>query len=264
MPELPEIEAYRKYVEDTSLKKRIIKLHLHPGIGGMLLQTTDKALKDTLEENSFVGTFRHGKFLFINLKSKASLMLHFGMTGDLNYTTSDVRPKSYALIFQFKGNHQLIFSDVRKLGKIALVKDIDAFVKKRGYGKDALRITQDEFCTKFAGKKTAIKAFLMDQKVAAGVGNEYSDQILFQCRIHPASPTARLPERKRVEIFKRMNAILKKAIKKRTEHKKMTKFFFLENRKAGLACPRCKGETEWATIGGRSSYFCSSCQKRYT
>jgi formamidopyrimidine-DNA glycosylase len=261
MPELPEIETYRKYVEDTSMRKRIEKVQLRTQ--GMLLDTTDKALKGTLEGNSFADTFRHGKFLFITLKSKESLMLHFGMTGDLEYTEIGYQPKSYAILFQFRNKHQLIFSDARKFGKIALVKDVAAFIKKRGYGIDALAITREEFLKKFSKKKTPIKASLMDQKAVAGVGNEYSDEILFQCRIHPASSTAKLSEKQLMEVYKTMKAVLKEAVRKRAERKKMTKFFFLENRKTGLVCPRCKGKTEWKTIGGRSSYFCPSCQKLY-
>jgi formamidopyrimidine-DNA glycosylase len=261
MPELPEIETYRKYVEDTSMGKRIEKVQLRTH--GMVLETTDKALKGTLEGNTFVNTFRHGKFLFITLKSKDSLMLHFGMTGDLEYTEITNQPKSYAILFQFKNKHQLVFSDVRKFGKIALVKDVVAFIKKRGYGTDALAITKEEFLNKFSKKRTPIKASLMDQKAIAGVGNEYSDEILFQCRVHPASSTTKLSEKQLTEIHKTMRAVLKEAVKKRAERKKMKKFFFLENRKAGLACPRCKGKTEWETIGGRSSYFCPSCQKLY-
>jgi formamidopyrimidine-DNA glycosylase len=261
MPELPEIEAYRKYIEHTSLGQRIVKVQLRTQ--HMLLHTTDKALKDTLEGNTFKDTFRHGKFLFIMLKSKESLMLHFGMTGDLDYTESDKPPKSYAIIFQFKNKHQLVFSDVRRLGKIALVKDVDAFIKKRGYGKDALKITKDEFLKKLNKKRTPIKASLMDQKAVAGVGNEYSDEILFQCRVHPGSSTAKLPEKLLVTIYDVMRSVLKEAVRKRAERKKLTKFYFLGNRKAGLVCPRCKGKTEWQTIGGRSSYFCPSCQKLY-
>jgi formamidopyrimidine-DNA glycosylase len=190
-------------------------------------------------------------------------MLHFGMTGDLEYSELTNQPKSYAIIFQFRNKHQLVFSDVRKFGKIALVKDVAAFIKKRGYGTDALSITKEEFLKKFSKKRTSIKTSLMDQKAVAGVGNEYSDEILFWCRIHPASSTVKLSEKQLTEIHKAMLSILKEAVKKRAERKKMTRFFFLENRKAGLVCSRCKGKTEWETIGGRSSYFCPSCQKLY-
>jgi formamidopyrimidine-DNA glycosylase len=261
MPELPEVETYRKYVEETSIGKRIENVQLRTQ--GMLLDTTDKELRGTLEGNTFVDTFRHGKFLFIRLKSKESLMLHFGMTGDLDYTKTTHQPGSYAMLFQFRNKHQLVFSDVRRLGRIALMNDVEAFIKKRGYGIDALVITQEELLRKFARKRTPIKASLMDQKVVAGVGNEYSDEILFQCRIHPASSTAKLSERQLSEIYKVMLSTLKKAVRKRAERKKMIEFFFLENRKAGLVCPRCKGKIEWETIGGRSSYFCPSCQELY-
>lgn len=261
MPELPEVESFRKYVADTSLRQRIEKVQLKTN--GMLLDTTDKALKDVLEGNVFEDTFRHGKFLFIKLKSKESLMLHFGMTGDVEYSKSQELPKSYVIIFQFKNGSQLVFSDPRKLGKVSLIKDVEAFIQKRKYGKDALEITKEEFLKRFSKKRTPIKVSLMDQKTIAGVGNEYSDEILFQCRIHPGSSTVKLSLKQLLQIYSSMKSILKTAVKKNADRAKLKKYFFLDNRKAGLICPRCKGKTEWKTIGGRSSYFCPSCQKFY-
>jgi formamidopyrimidine-DNA glycosylase len=261
MPELPEVESFRKYIEDTSFGQRISKVQL--STRNMLLETTDKDLKTALEGNSFADTFRHGKFLFIELKSKQFLMLHFGMTGDLDYSEEPKKPKSFAMIFTFSNKHQLVFSDPRRLGKIALVDDPQAFIAKRKYGKDALNISRQEFLKRFKNKKTPIKVSLMDQKTIAGVGNEFSDEILFQSKIHPNSNTAALSEEQLVMIFNAMKRILNESVKKNADRSKLKNYFFLGNRKAGLACSGCQGETEMQTIGGRSSYFCPSCQKIY-
>jgi formamidopyrimidine-DNA glycosylase len=191
-------------------------------------------------------------------------MLHFGMTGELNYYKPEAKsPKTYVLLLHFSNGHNFSFSDRRRLGKIALVDDVEAFIKKRGYGKDALQITREEFIEKIRKKRTPVKVTLMDQKIVAGVGNEFSDEILFQCKIHPASNTSKLSEKQLNEIYDRMKSILKEAVKHNADRDQLTKYFFLDNRKARLECPRCKGETEFQTIGGRSSYFCPSCQKLY-
>lgn len=263
MPELPEVESFKKYLDKTSLHQTIEDVSL--ASPGMLLNTSRKKLSAMLKGNSFEKSQRHGKFLFIQLQSKGFLMIHFGMTGFFQYGNHDKKSiKPYALLVQFSNGNNLIFSDVRKLGKIAIVENVDSFVEKRGYGKDALKIDEGEFMQLFEKRKAPIKAALMNQKILAGVGNEYSDEILFQSRIHPASITSKLSKKQLKEIFHHMHTVLKEAVKQNADHDKLKQYFFLDNRKAGLPCPgNCKGKTEFQTIGGRSSYFCPSCQKLY-
>lgn len=262
MPELPEVESFRNYIADTSLHQKIKTVKT--ATRGMLIDSTDQQLKEILEGNSFENTFRHGKFLFITLRSQGSLMLHFGMTGDLHYYKPDTSSqRSYVLLLQFENGYNLSFSDARRLGKIALVRDVQEFISKRGYGKDALQIMLEEFLKILGKKRTAIKVSLMDQKTVAGVGNEFSDEILFQSKVHPSSVTSKIPVKKLTEIYDNMKQTLQEAVKKNADREKLKQYFFLDNRKAGLPCPVCKGKTEWETIAGRSAYFCTSCQKLY-
>lgn len=230
----------------------------------MLWDTAAKDLIDTLTGNTFQSTFRHGKFLFIELKHSGYLMLHFGMTGDLLYYTSDkAHPKAYVLLMHFENGNSLLFSDSRMLGMIALVKDVDAFIKKRGYGPDALLVSQKEFTFLLEKRKVAIKTALMNQKIIAGVGNEFSDAILFQCKIHPSTPCHHLEEQQLHEVYHVMKKILKEAVSHNADRDELNHYFLLNQRKAGLRCVRCEGKTEFLTIGGRSSYFCPSCQMLY-
>jgi formamidopyrimidine-DNA glycosylase len=262
MPELPEVESFRKYIVKTSLDKKIEVARL--ASPGMLLHTTEKNLIKVLQGNEFESTFRHGKFLFIKLKDHGNLMLHFGLTGDLEYVRpGENPPEKFALQFHFTDDSALFFTDTRKMGKIALVDDVDSFIKSRGYGTDALKIREDDFIQKIQKRKVAIKTVLMDQKIVAGVGNEFSDQILFQTKIHPATITTALPARQLKAVYQSMVNILREAVKANSKRDKLEHYFFLDNRKAGLSCPRCKGKTAFQTIGGRSSYFCPRCQKKY-
>ena len=262
MPELPEVESFRKVIDRTSLNKKIEVARL--ASPNMLLKTKEKDLIRALEDNAFNETFRHGKFLFIKLKSEMTLMLHFGLTGDIVYVKAgDDPPEKFALKFHFEDDTDLFFTDTRKMGKIALVKDIDEFISERKYGTDALKIKEKDFVERIGKKKMAVKTALMDQKTLAGVGNEYSDEILFQTKIHPASTATALSEKQLKDIYKSMTTILKDAVKANANRDKLKQYFFLDNRKAGLKCPRCKGDTAFETIGGRSSYFCPKCQKKY-
>jgi formamidopyrimidine-DNA glycosylase len=261
MPELPEVESFRRFIEKTSLDQTIELIKI--GAPNMLLNTSSKKLSAVLEGNSLIGTVRHGKFLFIRLKKNGSLMLHFGLTGDLVFIKKDQDdpPAKFALRFHFKGGNDLYFTDTRKMGKIALVDDVDEFIIQRKYGPDALKIKADDFTTRIGKKRVAIKTALMDQNTVAGVGNEFSDEILFQTKIHPSSIAANLSAAQLKKIHTTMVPVLKEAVKHNGDRSKLGHYFFLDNRKAGLTCPRCKGKTEFKTIGGRSSYFCPSCQK---
>jgi formamidopyrimidine-DNA glycosylase len=262
MPELPEVESFRRFIDKTSLHKKIELARL--ASPGMLLNTREEDLIRTLEGTSMEKTFRHGKFLFIKLKNDNNLMLHFGLTGDVEFVKpGDTTPDKFALQLHFSDDSDFFFTDTRKMGKIALVDDIQKFVSERGYGTDALKIKQNDFIERISKKKVAIKTVLMDQKIVAGVGNEFSDEILFQTKIHPASSTVSLSKKKLAGIYETMITILKEAVKSNANRQKLEHYFFLENRKAGLSCPRCKGKTAFETIGGRSSYFCPKCQKMY-
>jgi formamidopyrimidine-DNA glycosylase len=263
MPELPEVENFKNYIDETSLHQKIAAIQI--AAPELLVNTTIDILRDTLKGNVFEDTFRHGKFLFIRLLKNGFLMLHFGMTGDLLYYTPDKKyPKVYVLLIQFENGRNLAFSDQRRLGKIGLVKNVESFIKDRGYGKDALKISLEEFIALFQKRRIAIKTALMNQKIVAGVGNEFSDEILFQSKVHPESKSNVLPIEKLKEIYQHMLAILQEAIEQNADRSKLEHYFFLDHRKEGLKCPECKGETKLRTIGGRSSYFCPSCQKLYT
>jgi formamidopyrimidine-DNA glycosylase len=264
MPELPEVESFKRYFDKTSLRQKIKRVRL--AAPGMLFHSTEKEVLDNLEGNTFTETRRHGKFFFALLKRNGALMLHFGMTGDLVYHKSDKNsPIRFALLIEFANGKNLAFQDTRKLGMIGWVDNVDAFIQRQGYGEDALKISEKEFVASLQKRKTAIKTAIMNQRVVAGVGNEYSDEILFRSSIHPESPANALSDAKLKEIYSHMKSVLKVAVKRRAGQKKMSEFFFLENRRAGLKCPEgCKGFTEFKTIGGRSAYFCPGCQKLYT
>jgi formamidopyrimidine-DNA glycosylase len=272
MPELPEVESFRNYLEKHALNK-VIK-EAEAANPYMLQDVSKKELEAVLKGNAFVSTHRHGKFLFVKLKKGGYLMMHFGMTGYFESYEAGEKVPYFALLLTFPGGEKFAFVDRRKLGKVSLLEDVEAFIQKRGYGTDALKITQKQFLEALKPRRTAIKTALMAQNIIAGVGNEFSDEILFQAGIHPESKASALSQKQLILIFKEMQKILKKAVKADADRDKLREYFFLDNRKAGLPCPSrspsadgqagCKGRTVLKTIGGRSSYFCPSCQELIT
>lgn len=260
MPELPEVEAYRRYVEETSLKQEISGVRLRNE--HQLADTSKRALVKALRGNKLTGTLRHGKFLFVKLAKGGYLLIHFGMTGDLQYVGDGGKePKFTAFLLEFKKGGMLAFMDRRQIGRIGLVEDVNKFIRHKGYGPDALQINKDEFIERFENRRMNIKSALMNQKLVAGVGNEFSDEILYQVGLHPESRVDKLDKKILGNIYRQMQKVLKKAVDVNADRDRLQQFFFLDNRRAGLECPHCGGKTEFKTVGGRSAYFCPSCQK---
>ena len=253
MPELPEVESFKNYLRKYALKKKIIKATTYDQF---LLKNISKAdLVKALQNNMITDTTRRGKYLACSLQKEGYLIFHFGMTGYFEYfkKPSD-QPKYVQLLLELE-NGNFAFVCKRKLGRILLVDDAEQFFKEKKIGADAMAVKEKDFICLLKKKKGNIKSALMDQTLIAGVGNEFSDEILYQTRIHPNSKTASLPDQKLSEIYKEMQAVLKYFISHNAERGELGKYFLVENRKAGIDCPG-GGKISKETIGGRSSYFC--------
>ena len=107
-----------------------------------------------------------------------------------------------------------------------------------------------------------MKSILLNQKLIAGIGNIYADEILFRARIHPATHASALNDKTLAKLFRATRDILRKAIEAKAEMDRMPKSWLLPHRSKGCKCPRCGRELKSATIGGRTAWFCTHCQKR--
>src|SRR5690606_8766770 len=103
-----------------------------------------------------------------------------------------------------------------------------------------------------------------DQSLIAGIGNVYSDEILFRARIHPATPVHALDDRTLKQLHRQMRRVLETAISKgagsQDVERRMPRTWLLPRRRKGAACPRCGGKLATMGIQGRSSYYCPACQ----
>jgi formamidopyrimidine-DNA glycosylase len=106
------------------------------------------------------------------------------------------------------------------------------------------------------------KAVLMDQKVIAGIGNVYSDEILFQARVNPKSRVDAMGEDLLRILFDAMRNVLRTAIDHGADPDRLPRDFLIHQRHAGGVCPVCGGKVRKETIAGRPSYFCPNCQRR--
>ena len=258
MPELPEITLFKNYLNETSLNKKIVSIDfLHKGG----LQSPKKEFEDALIGKKLKGTHRLGKYLLAETNGDKTLVFHFGMTGKLEYFRKQDPPKYSRVVFNFENDEHLAYACRRKLGKLFIAEGVHEFQKNHDLGKDALELKEEEFLKLFEGKTGSIKGVLTDQHVLAGIGNVYSDEILYQCRIHPKTKANTITDKEKKQLFKKMREVLNKAIEVEGKRSDFPEDYLIQHRKDGEDCPTCEGKIKKIKVSGRSTYFCTSCQK---
>jgi formamidopyrimidine-DNA glycosylase len=115
-------------------------------------------------------------------------------------------------------------------------------------------------------RRGEIKAALMDQSLLAGIGNVYSDEILFQARLHPKTPAEKLDNKQIDAMYRVMRRVLKTAISKGAGSaelfRRAPRTYLLRHRENGAPCPRCGGKVKATKAAGRTAYYCPKCQSR--
>ena len=259
MPELPDVEVYRQYLNSTALHQRIE--HVHVASDSILSETTPQGLGQALRHRSFHSVERHGKYLFIDTDNKW-LVMHFGMTGNIRYFQERQEiPDFTRLLFAFENGYRLAYIAPRKLGRIALSDSPQAWIKRHNLGPDALELTEDQFIRAAAQRRGSVKSWIMNQQRIAGIGNIYSDEILFQARVHPQHLLNNLDRRVLKRIYESTQAVIKDAINARADPERMPAGFLLPHRKQGEYCPACDTPLESVKAAGRTAWYCPNCQR---
>ncbi len=268
MPELPEVETYRRYFEETSLYQPISDVYVEDT---KLLTTDYDTLNQQLKNHQFIGTKRVGKNLFAQLDAPYWLHLHFGMTGDLVYFKDDEdTPRFARIIFKFTNGFRLGFLCPRKFERIGIVEDIEEYLSRKKINKDALEITVEELSKTLNKKNAPIKSVLLDQSTVAGIGNWIVDEVLYQAKVHPEKKANQLSEKEITEIHKSMQFVIQTAIDSQANYDDFPESFLIHARgwgRAGLQdiradkCAECGEKISISKVGGRTTYFCANRQR---
>ncbi len=269
MPELPEVEIRRQYLESSALNQPVS----HIDVEDRKLLTTDLAtLIESLTGRSFTGTRRVGKNLFVFTDEPGVILrMHFGMTGDLEYYHSSLdRPRFARIVFHFTNGFNLGFLCPRKFERVGLVDNIDAFLSKKKIGPDGLTISPTQLAEAVRRKKALIKPVLLDQSVVAGLGNWIVDEVLFQARIHPERISNTLSDDEMYRVQESIKLVLETAIHYEALYRDFPPSFLIHVREwdaspyddveAHKFCPRCGTRIERITVGGRTTFFCPTDQ----
>lgn len=275
MPELPEVETIKRVIEP-----QIIGLEIKDAVINQPSVIAYPAAEDfckILVGQAFSRMERRGKFLKFIFQSGDNLILHLRMTGCLLVTPKNhEREKHTHVIFKLGSETELRFSDTRRFGRFWLIRngktDIYSGIAKLGIEPFSGELTADYLQKKFGKRKKPIKECLLDQTVIAGIGNIYSDEILFAAEVAPACPANDLKH----EDWERLAEIIPERLSYFIDKNKLTPEEYLESKGRdyrntpflqvyghdGEPCPKC-GETLCrAVIGGRGSVYCTNCQKK--
>jgi formamidopyrimidine-DNA glycosylase len=258
MPELPDVEHFRRFFAAHAAGKTVSTVEADPTI---LRNVSVDELARSMGGRRFGEPFRHGKWLACPTDGP-TLLLHFGMTGDLIWSGDHpARHRHDRLFLSFVEGGELRYRNMRKLGGVWLAHDDQEVGETLGsLGPDAMAVGRAEFLARLGRRRGGIKAALMDQRLVAGVGNILADEILWQARIHPTTPIESLTPEERVRLHTVMRRVLRRAV----DHFDYvtTKRTWLSHVRGepGAACPRCKTALARTVVGGRTTYLCPQCQ----
>ena len=269
MPELPEVETYRRYFNQTALGQTVVRFTAQDP--RRQLTTDYDTLQQALRGVTFTDTHRIGKHFLITLSSGNILTLHFGMTGDLAYYRDEEdTPRFARIVFYLDNGFRLGFIDSRKFGRVGLADSIAAYRQAKELGPDALDISLVQLQTSLQNRKAPIKPLLLDQKILAGIGNWIADEVLYQAEIYPAKPAHLLTPAEVKRLHDAIQLVLNTAIEQEASYRTFPKSFLIHARgwddvvlttaAERQVCPRHQTPLTIAKVGGRTTYFCPICQ----
>ena len=271
MPELPEVEAARRLIEDQALGRRVAVVAIadpyvcRPHSAG--------ELRDALAGRALTTAHRRGKQLWCETSGTdgstgpgPDLGIHLGMGGVVVVVSADGRaaeageepgtpprrPEWNRFCVEFGDGGSLSLFDARRLARVRLNPDIGAL------GPDAEQVTPAEFRRLLLTGTTTVKARLLDQSKISGIGNLLADEALWRAKMWPAARVDGLRRSDADRLYRALQAVLRPAVAAGGLHDDAG---VLAERHPGGRCPRDGAEMRHGTVGGRSTWWCSREQR---
>jgi formamidopyrimidine-DNA glycosylase len=273
MPELPEVETIRRQLAPHLTGRTIARAQIldarwtRPDAPAGIEAELGGAVVERLE--------RAGKYLVWELSGDRHLLMHLRMTGTLLFDASAPPPHTRVML-DLDDGHRLIYIDPRRFGTGHLVHGAaacDEYLNAR-LGIEPLTpgFTASHLRGLARDRTAPIKAFVLDQRQIAGVGNIYADEALFRAGIHPLRPAGRLGGADWVRLRDGIEQALSAGIEAKGASiddfrhidgaRGSFQDLFLVHRRAGQPCPRCGTTIRKIVVGGRGTYVCERCQPR--
>jgi formamidopyrimidine-DNA glycosylase len=289
MPELPEVETVVRQLAPELEGHRIERLEvLDPRWSR---PRPPQALEAAVNGARIGRLGRRGKYILMHLDRERTLVMHLRMTGNLVFREGEemldpsegrrlyesersIEERHLRARFALDDERELWFTDPRRFGEAFLIDDaeLEARFSKLGIEPFSPRFTAEALGEMAAGRTAPLKSFLLDQSGVAGIGNIYADEALFRAELHPLSPAGAMKTEHLEALRDAVVAALEAGIDAggssiddyRDAHgeKGTMQDEFLVHTREGKGCLRCGGTIVRIVVGGRSTYFCPSCQVR--
>jgi formamidopyrimidine-DNA glycosylase len=274
MPELPEVETVRRglhprivgrrfeavEVRERRLRRQVDTARLRRGVCGRRVEDLT----------------RRGKYLLIHLEGEQRLLIHLGMSGRLLLVPAGEPFESHVHVcFDIEGGLQLRFRDHRRFGLVEAMSSSslnkDSRLSQLGVEPLSRACTARYFYERARGRKRPVKNFLMDARQVVGVGNIYASEALFLAGIHPLRAAGRISAPSWERLTRAVKRVLRDAIRQGgttlsdfRDVNGEAGYFQVRLRvygREGEDCPRCQGTIRRRVLAGRSSFYCSGCQR---
>jgi formamidopyrimidine-DNA glycosylase len=289
MPELPEVETVVRQLEPEVEGHRIERLEVLDARWSR--PVPPEQLGAAVGGATIEHLGRRGKYILMGLDRERTLVMHLRMTGNLILHEGDevIDPSEGRRLYEnersteerhlrarfvLDDGRELWFTDPRRFGEAFLIDDdrLEERFAKLGPEPFSPEFTSAALGEMAAGRTAPLKSFLLDQSKVAGVGNIYADEALFRAELHPLSPAGSMKPEHLEALRDAVVAALEAGIDAggssiddyrdaRGEKGSMQEEFLVHTRE-GKDCPRCGGTIVRIVVGGRSTYFCPSCQVR--
>ena len=271
MPELPEVETIACGLQNALAGKTIAGVHVY--LAKMVVAPRRPSFSKQLAGDRIVAVRRRAKYAVIELRSGRRLVVSLRMTGRLIVQPTQSEPLyPYTKVaIDFTNGSRLCFADVRQFGRMRLVGAGEAWDAALGVEPLSEEFSLEAFTGLLRRRTTPIKAFLLDQKRVAGIGNIYACEALWDAQIRPATPAGRISGPRAARLRDALQRVLRKAIEMRgtsvddyVDAEGMAGGFQNELSvygRAGKACPRCGRLLVRTVLGQRGTWWCRACQR---
>jgi formamidopyrimidine-DNA glycosylase len=278
MPELPEVEVVKRDLDREVVGKKIKAVDVD-GMRSVRRHHNRKQFAQRLIDHKITRVDRKGKYLLLRLDGDDVLVIHLGMSGQLVRAKgkSDAMAKHTHVVITFTQGGQLRFVDPRTFGEM-FVTEADTIEKDvtelAHLGIDPLEtaMSWEHFGSLLAQRHAKLKPLLMDQKFIAGIGNIYSDEILFGAGLRWDRMSDSLSGEEIRRLYRAMVETLQDAVKYRGSSLADEQYVDLNGKpgeyqlhhkvyaREGESCRRCRQPIVRQRVGGRSTFFCEACQ----
>jgi formamidopyrimidine-DNA glycosylase len=269
MPELPEVETTVRALRRPLIGRTITGVW--NGWSRHIVTPAWPAFQQRITGRTFDAINRRAKYLVFNLSEEETLIIHLKMSGHLSVVDETIpADKHVHTLFQLDNGQALRFRDIRKFGRVYLVRDPQEILGHLGTEPLEPNFTVPVLQERLQNRKRLLKPLLLDQTFIAGIGNIYADEALFHASLHPARRTDTLSAGEVSALHKAILHVLQEGIARegasislyvkpdgeRGDMQNAVAVF----RRTGELCYRCGNRIDRMKLGGRSTHYCPICQ----